>query len=653
MAEDDFELWLGRISADRPFAHQVRKAVNLAGKSVRKSTPRARRFDGSRIGRGAGVGRLLSTSDRVAGSRSRRVVVKARFVKLAGKGAKAAAAHMRYLQRDGTTREGERGTLYGPASDVADGKEFLERGSRDRHQFRFIVAPEDGAQYEDLKPLVRRWMSQVEHDLGTKLDWVAVDHFNTGHPHSHVLVRGVDDRGKDLIIAREYISHGLAGRAAELVNLDLGPRTDREIFEAQKAEIRQERLTGIDRRLLVGRDADGLVSSWHHDSIEQSLRAARLGTLNRMGLATDHAHGRYRLADDLEKTLRTMGRRGDIIATMHEQLKQRAPDVPPQDYAIYDPAEGKPLVGRVIAHGLSDEHADRHYMIVAATDGRSHYVELGNRPLSERLDSPEIVRVNPVVPVVRDVDRTIAEVAAANDSIYSIDYHLRHDATATMRFAEAHVRRLEAMRRGGGVAERLADGSWKIARDHLDRALAFERRAAEVRPVEIEALSVLPIDQLPRHDGVTWLDEQQVAKDSEQLERGFGGQVRQAIALRRQWLIEQGLAWREGDAIHFRGGMIGELRQRELRLVAGQLSKELGLEYAEHRGGAIEGVYRRAVQVGSAKFAVIEKSREFTLVPWRPVLEKQIGRNVSGIDRAGTISWTFGRQRAGPEIGGI
>lgn len=653
MAEDDFELWLGRIANDRPFAHQLRKAANLAGRTTSSSAARARRFDGSRIGRGAGIGRVLRSSDRFAGSRARRVVVKARFVKLAGKGAKAAAAHMRYIQRDGTTREGERSTPYGPTGDVADGKTFLERGARDRHQFRFIVAPEDGAQYKDLKPLVRRWMGQVEQDLGTKLDWVAVDHFNTGHPHSHVLVRGVDDRGKDLIIAREYISRGLAGRAAELVNLDLGPRTDREIFEAQKAEITQERFTRLDRRLLVARDADGLVSSWHRDSGEQSLRAARLGTLARMSLATEQGRGRYRLADDLEETLRTMGRRGDIIATMHEQLKQRAPDVPPQDYAIYAPAKGKPLVGRVIARGLSDEHEDRHYMIVAATDGRSHYVELGHRPLSEMIESPEIVRVNPTVPTVREADRTIGEVAAANGGIYSIDHHLRHDPTATARFAEAHVRRLEAMRRGRGEVERLPDGSWKIAPDHLDRALNFERRMAAARPVEIETLSAQRLDLLPRHNGVTWLDEQLAAKDPEKLERGFGAQVRQAMALRRQWLIEQGLAWREGDAIHARPGLMRELRQRELRQVAGQLSKELGLAYSEHQGGTIEGTYRKAVQVGSSKFAVIEKSKEFTLVPWRPVLEKQVGRHVSGIERAGAISWTFGRQRSGPEIGGF
>src|SRR5690606_33236658 len=102
---------------------------------------------------------------------------------------KAAAAHLRYLQRDGTTREGERGMLYGPDSDAVDGRAFLERGAGDRHQFRFIVSAEDGAEYEDLKPLTRRLMGQLEKDLGTRLEWAAVDHFNTGHPHTHIVLR--------------------------------------------------------------------------------------------------------------------------------------------------------------------------------------------------------------------------------------------------------------------------------------------------------------------------------------------------------------------------------------------------------------------------------------------------------------------------------
>ena len=95
MADDDFELWLARMAKDRPFRHQVRRALNLAGGATRRSGKSVRRFDGSRIGRGSGSGRILGSSNRHSGPRSRRVVVKARIVRLAGSGAKAAVAHLR------------------------------------------------------------------------------------------------------------------------------------------------------------------------------------------------------------------------------------------------------------------------------------------------------------------------------------------------------------------------------------------------------------------------------------------------------------------------------------------------------------------------------------------------------------------------------
>src|SRR3546814_4344575 len=76
---------------------------------------------------------------------------------------------------------------------------------------------------------------------------LAVDHYNTGHPHSHILLRGVDQDGDNLVIARDYISRGLRERAAELVELDLGPRSDREILVSRRAEITQDRFTSIDR----------------------------------------------------------------------------------------------------------------------------------------------------------------------------------------------------------------------------------------------------------------------------------------------------------------------------------------------------------------------------------------------------------------------
>lgn len=646
MADDDFELWLRRIPRDRPFHHGVLKSANLAG-GLKRLGRQARKFDGSRIGRGSGMGRVLGSSNRHSGERCRRAVVKARIVRLAGNGARAAVAHLRYLQRDGTTREGERGSLYSAELDAADGKAFLERGREDRHQFRLIVAPEDGAEYQDLKPLIRRLMTQAEKDLGTKLDWVAVDHFNTGHPHSHILVRGRDDQGKDLIIAREYIAKGLRQRAVDLVNLDLGPRTELEIMRSNLREISQERFTGIDRRLLRAVDRDGLVLPRHRNGVEQSLRAGRLATLVRMGLADEEQRGRWRLAESLEATLRAMGRRGDIIANLDREVRSRSLAVSPIDYAVYDPADkqAQPVVGQILSRGLSDEETDREYLIVDGIDGRTHYVEIGEGGSADMtIREGVIVRISRTPVEAREVDRTVADIAARNGGRYSEDIHYRHDPTASEQFVQAHIRRLEALRRGKAGVEREGEGSWKIVPDHVERAQQYERTRAARDPIRVGILSALRLDEMPKHDGITWLDEDASLTERGRLGGGFGVKVSEALRQRQQWLVEHGLADQPD--------MLEKLRARELQRVARQLSRELGLGYADAApGDPIEGFYRRPVQVGSTRMALIENSREFTLVPWRPLLERRIGREVSGVMRGRDVSWTFRRERSGPEIG--
>lgn len=89
----------------------------------------------------------------------------------------------------------------------------MERGREDRHQFRFNVAPEDGDRLSNLRAFTRDVMRQMADDLRTRLDWVAVDHFNTGHLHSHVAIRVKDDTGKAPIIAQAYMSSTACGYA--------------------------------------------------------------------------------------------------------------------------------------------------------------------------------------------------------------------------------------------------------------------------------------------------------------------------------------------------------------------------------------------------------------------------------------------------------
>lgn len=653
MPDDDFTPKLGRKRGKdgkltQKYGGRILAAARLAGT---KTGVRSRRFDGSRIGRGASMGRLLSGRDQLAGFRSRRAVVKASLIRLQGKAGQAARAHMRYIQRDGVTREGLPGELYGPETDCADGDDFLKRTVGDRHQFRFIVSVEDGAEYSDLKPYVRRLMTQVEQDLGTKLDWVAVDHFNTERPHTHIVLRGVDNRGDNLIIAREYIAHGLRERASELVTLDLGPRMDREIEDRFRHDVDQERFTAIDRRLLRRMDTDRTVSPADNDPIQQSVAAGRLRKLKSMELAEDMGGGRYRLAEGLEDTLRRMGERGDIIRVMQRELTARRLDRAGVEQVVATELR-EPIVGRLISRGFSDEHRDCHYVMVDGIDGRAHYVEIGRGDATPSVPENATVRIEPTKAEATAADRTVDAVAQANGGRYSVDLHLHHDPQVSEAYAAGHVRRLEAMRRAGAGPERQPDGSWTIPSDHLARAEAFAQRQQRDRPVTLAILSPTPIAELTAKEAPTWLDRELASGAPEAVrDAGFGREVRAALAIRRQWLIEQQLADGDGRAFRLRAGALESLRQRELAAEGGRLSEQLG-KYFEpaQTGERVEGVIARRVDLESGSYALVERSRDFTLVPWRDVLERNIGKAAVGILRTDGINWQFGRGRSGLSI---
>ncbi|QTD57301.1 relaxase/mobilization nuclease RlxS [Parasphingorhabdus cellanae] len=657
MSDDKFKPRLGRIRSKggkqaKRFLHKVLASSALMG-GISRSGGKSK-FTGARIGRGAAIGRVLGSRDRHSGMRSRRAIIKSRYVKLAGKGRVAAQAHLRYIERDGVTREGEPGELYGAETDHANGKEFLERGQKDRHQFRFIVSAEDGAQYDDLKPLTRRFMAQMESDLGTELNWVAVDHFNTGHPHTHIVLRGVDDRGKDLVIARDYLSNGMRERLSELVTLDLGPRSDLEIEQRLRHDAGAERLTSIDRRLIRDMDNERIVTAMDRDPLQQSLRAGRLQKLKSIGLAESIGQGRWQLEQGIENTLREMGERGDIIRTMQRDLTAQNLKRARIHQVIHDmkspPTD--PIVGRIVKRGYSDEVNDRHYVIVDALDGRSHYVDIGKGDGHESVPNDAIIKVTPRQSGIRKVDQTIVDVAAQNGGHYDVDAHLRFDPGASERFAETHVRRLEAMRRIMGSVEHEADGRWIITPDHLEKASAYAVHQARDKPVIIDTLSHVPLDQLTYIDAATWLDRELAAKTPETVrDTGFGREVRAALNKRRQWLVEQGLANDQGSSVSYSKSMIANLQRRELLRIARQLSGQSGLAFQEAKlGEQVEGVLKRRVDLVSGKFAMIEKSREFSLVPWRPVLEKQIGKQMSGIMRSSGVSWAIGRGRGGPSV---
>lgn len=488
-------------------------------------------------------------------------------------------------------------------------------------------------------------MAQMEKDLGTRLDWVAVDHVDTAQPHTHIILRGRDELGENLVIAREYISRGMRERIAELVTLDLGPRQDAEIRQKLRREISADRLTSIDRKLIRDMNSAGIVPAAQRNPFQHALRAGRLRKLEAMGLAEPLSGGKWRLAEGIEEALRRLGERGDIIRMMQRELTARGIERLPADRVIHGDASR--IVGQVIARGLSDEIADRHFLIVDGVDGRAHHVDIGVADAVEPLPEGAIVRVSPREASPRASDRKVAEIAEANGGRYSVDLHLRHDPEARPEFAEAHIRRLEALRRAGAKVERLEDGTWRIEADHLEQAAAYERRRARLAPVRVELVSSVPLKELPKRDAATWLDQELAGDSPEPLrDSGFGREVRSVLALRRQWLLAQGLGEEIDGDFTMRPGSLAVLRQRELSAAAAQLSGELGLSFVPAVDGEpIDGVLRRRVDLASGRFALVDNGRDFTLVPWRPGLERHIGREISGVARHDGINWTIGRGR--------
>jgi len=614
-------------------------------------------------GRGAKLSRFVPSSsgwsvDRISGMRvrARRVMVKARVVKLSGsKAAGAAQAHFRYLQRDGVTREGEQGSFYSTFSDDADGKAFLERGASDRHQFRFIVSPEDGASFDTLRSFTRELVAKMEQDLGTTLDWVAVDHFDTGHPHTHLLVRGATEDGKVLNIAGDYIARGIRGRAFEIMTRWLGPQSELEVREQLSQEIGAERLTKLDRDILARAD-DHVVdlrqpARWDGDGSYQQLLIGRARELERMGLAEREGPLAWRLDPRMVETLTDLGRRGDIIRTMHRVMTAAKLDRRPELYVIDREQDLAPVVGKVVYRGAAGDHHDRRFLVVDGVDGRTHYLEAGKS--AEETPVGSVVRIDQRDAGLRKADRTIDEIARSNGGLYSEEIHRWRDPTATEEYVEAHVRRLEAVRRGGVGVERFTNREWSVPPNYLDQVLEHEQRVARAAPVRIQLLATRALEQEAAAYAPSWLDRQLRQQGPVEIaNHGYGAEVRDAMYRRQQWLIEQRLAEPQGDQIVYRSDMDERLRRAELRVAAARLSKELGLDFAEPEPGErISGIVRRRVNLNSGSFAVVENSRDFTLVPWRPVLERRLGREVSGIMRSsGSISWTFGRER-GPEIG--
>jgi type IV secretory pathway VirD2 relaxase len=311
---------------------------------------------------------------------SRRVDIRACVAShdVSGIGAAGLSTYLYYLKRQATIENAVAARMFDSRTDWVDDEPFAERCNDDRYHIRFVVSPEDAGAMTDLRAFARGLLADMERDLGSRLDWIAVNHYDSDQPHVHVLVRGKAEDGRDLVICRDYIERSMRRRAEAIVAAELGPKRDADLRAALEREADAEYWTRLDAVIRRYAEAGGVIdlqpaSAGEHDQQAHRLMMARLRHLERMGLAQAAGQNQWVMEGDARSTLHRLGMRRKIRNAMRRALMERGIARADVDYAIHDRAL-PPIIGRLVAAGLHDELTGEACVIVDGTDGRVHHI---------------------------------------------------------------------------------------------------------------------------------------------------------------------------------------------------------------------------------------------------------------------------------------
>ena len=705
------------------------KAVSGRRTLTVPSKPRTGRFNSRGRGRAAlerGIGPKQGwrihkgTGDRY---RARRAIVKVCVVKLRNAKSSVSRGHLAYLQREGAgveRTEGLEGSaeltptlgqLYGPEDGIEiDGRDFVARsqesfdGRGDPHQFRIMISPEDGAELArvngdgtpNLKDTTRALMAQMEDDLGTRLDWVAVDHFDTAHPHTHIIARGVTHDGKRLNIAGEYISRGIRGRLEEELTRELGWKSELAIQQEMKREVGAMRVTTADRHIANGMDklnntidlrAGSAASTFPaNSSMNRHILIGRMKHLEKMGLAQSKYDGLWRVEKDAFKTLGQIEQREQLTKDIHGAMERANIKRPIRLNNGRTDYEGKltnkRVIGRVIAksHGLDEGmNADakgggKVRFIIDGTDGYVSPVETGmDTRAGESAKVGSIIEVSP--PNLRTVDRNIQAIATGKDyhgkphnglvGTYAIATSGPEDwADGSGSRGAAHMRahrlRLATLVKAGvvQVVSKGKDGDpseWRVPEDFEEKAIALDMRQGRASGVKL--LSVQNLEAQLASPGATWLDRSQVnwgrggMKDVSSNMSTFAKELDAAFEQRRTWLVKQGYAELRQDeqktSIIYKRGYLKALEAEGFNAATQRLESLTGKAHiAAQAGRLIEGTVAQKFELTQGPHAIIETQRAFYLVPWESTHAQKWGKRIKGrVLSGGGIDWEMGRSR--------
>jgi type IV secretory pathway VirD2 relaxase len=642
--EDRFEGDVGkrRARSSQDNASLFRPPSAVSSKRV-ASRQRAAWFNRSR-----GAPNVKLAHARPAGQQ--KVIIKLRPIVHGAGGGGSLMRHTLYVERDGAGREGDPVQVFDREHDPADGASFVERCEADRHHFRVVISPEYGGQIDDLKSYTRDLVRQVELDLGTRIDWIAAEHHDTGRPHVHLLMRGRREDGRDLVISRAYVSHGFRERAEELATEILGPRLEPDRLDRA---VKLERFTELDRDLLGhARGGEIALAALPEDGARSSRLVQRLNRLEEWGLAEQAQPGAWRLHAELEHQLIRLADRRERERATARLLAQEGRGIEPERTRELEAAHSSQRVtGRLVGfEQLGDDARGAHLVGVEGIDGKFWTARVARLEDLRGLAGVErgaIVELDRATPQMRASDRTIWDIANENDLTYSAALHRDMRPGDRDTYITMHERRLEALRRDG-IVTRDPDGTFHLSGDYLSRVAAREglggRESARVHLIDPHSL-----ERQASYRGPTWLDRMADGiEDKSQLRyEGFGEEARQAWKQRETTLEQLGLGEKRAGSFHPAQDWHGALAEMEEKAVRDRIERETGrVPHFARDGDTAHGLYTSRIHMAEKSYALLQRADHrfsATLVPWRPEMDRALNQFVSGRVNGRDFDFKYGR----------
>lgn len=274
--------------------------------------------------------------------------------------------NLQYIQKEGKGREGENPQVYGSTSLEEYQKNLNEKS------WRIILAP--GTNKVNLEVFTKEFIKRLERFTNYKFEWLAANHYDTTHHHTHVIIQGKDMDGKDIKFAKGTVRKIMRETARDLCTSLVGYQTNDDIAERKREQIKSNRFTGLDITL-EKYIKDGILTKDYMKNKDQDFLTNRLDYLKELGLIEySKKNQSFKFNENWKDELKILGK----YNTFYEGFNYA--NCEPEKYNLHEMKQNEKIEGTVLKKFIRQKDSNNFAIVLKKNDGTVSYVPINFYP---------------------------------------------------------------------------------------------------------------------------------------------------------------------------------------------------------------------------------------------------------------------------------